>query len=1089
MTFNRRRGIVPMSIRRFAVSMVITVLGVLVFGSAPALAAIETPETGYASAITAHTATLEGGVLNPNKPGETKEYEYEYMYKASASECQGASTAPVPEGHGVGLEKEAVPPVKLTGLEGDQAYTFCLAERFTQDPGEVSVSAPVTFTTLDAEPSIESEYVTYVESSATTLNAQIDPNAPSTTYYFRYGTSDSYGESTPETALPENGTAIVRIPAAGKPALKPDTTYHYRVVAINALSPAGGTLGSDKTFTTPATLGSGPAQNCSNEQRRGEQPYALELPDCRAYEMVSPLDTIGNDATDPFVEQPPRASLSGGAVTYSSPGAFADPTGSAFEDQYVSRRGPEGWSTQNVTPLHAPTKTETGNPYKGNAFTPELTEGLANSNARLTEEAPPGEQEQGVLGFYVHNFASGTYQYVTQRSFPAHIEDVSTDLSHVAFDGFFTGRWREVSEWVNGRIVPVSVTNSGENMNADLGSMGNSSFYNQHQGWHAMSANGSRLYFTSPSSPETNLNNLFIPQVFARVNAEQPQSPISSPEFDGTGTLTDGSSTVTSLVAAAGYISAQVQEQPGYTKLEVTTSVGKFVVGQTVVGPGIQQETTVTQVGSEGITLSKPITEKIDAGSPISSDGPASFVAGEKISGDGIPNGTTVTAIAPGSLTLSAPAASSGSGVALTEGGGCTVSTDACTIEVSASQRMLANPAGVRTARYWGASADGSRVFFTSDAELTEDAYTGPAGNAPNLYEYDLERPEGERLKDLSVDKTDADGAAVLGVAQISEDGSYVYFVAEGDLGGNAVAGQPNLYVSHDDGTPVFIATLAANDASDWHNSSEEALGGPEENTAVVTPSGNRLAFPSEKSLTGYDNEQAEPGECEGTGKCKEIYLYDAETGGLACASCDPSGARPVGASNFGYGDTEAELYRSRNLSEDGALFFDSSDTLVPHASDGRQNVYEYENGHVYPISDVAGGYESFFMDASANGENVFFGTADQLVPEDTSNDVAVYDARVGGGFPITVSPPPCDNGDACKPPPAPQPGIFGAPGSATFSGPGNIEPAAVVKPAVKAKAKSTKCKKGYVRKKGKCVKRKVSKKKAKKSSDRKGSK
>ena len=47
------------------------------------------------------------------------------------------------------------------------------------------------------------------------------------------------------------------------------------------------------------------------------------------------------------------------------------------------------------------------------------------------------------------------------------------------------------------------------------------------------------------------------------------------------------------------------------------------------------------------------------------------------------------------------------------------------------------------------------------------------------------------------------------GVVQISEDGSYVYFVAEGTLAAGAVAGEPNLYVSHDGGTPVFIATLA----------------------------------------------------------------------------------------------------------------------------------------------------------------------------------------------------------------------------------------------------------------------------------------
>ncbi len=128
-------------------------------------------------------------------------------------------------------------------------------------------------------------------------------------------------------------------------------------------------------------------------------------------------------------------------------------------------------------------------------------------------------------------------------------------------------------------------------------------------------------------------------------------------------------------------------------------------------------------------------------------------------------------------------------------------------------------------------------MFFTSSVELTEDAYTGPADNSENLYEYDLERPVGERLKDLTVDKTDVDGAAVQGVVQASEDGSYVYFVADGDLGGKAVSGEPNLYVSHDDGVPVFIATLAANDERDWSRN------GPELHDAVVAPDGSRLAF------------------------------------------------------------------------------------------------------------------------------------------------------------------------------------------------------------------------------------------------------
>ena len=293
----------------------------------------------------------------------------------------------------------------------------------------------------------------------------------------------------------------------------------------------------------------------------------------------------------------------------------------------------------------------------------------------------------------------------------------------------------------------------------------------------------------------------------------------------------------------------------------------------------------------------------------------------------------------------------------------------------------------------------------------------------------------------------------------MSEDGSYVYYIAEGALAAGATAGQPNLYVSHDAGAPVFIATLAEDDREDWDR------GSPGANAADASPDGSRLVFLSERSLTGYDNEQAAVGECEGstdshedetegeTGHCREAFLYDAETGTLVCASCNPSGARPLGPSKLTKpGGPELE-YQAHNLAEDGALFFDSSDALVPHTSDGRENVYEYENGHVYAISDVAGGYKSFFMDASPNGENVFIASADQMLSEDTSNNVAVWDARVDGGFPVKAPPPPCNNGDECKPPPTPQPTSFGPTPSATFSGPGNVVPS--VTATVVAKVKS----------------------------------
>jgi hypothetical protein len=394
--------------------------------------------------------------------------------------------------------------------------------------------------------------------------------------------------------------------------------------------------------------------------------------------------------------------------------------------------------------------------------------------------------------------------------------------------------------------------------------------------------------------------------------------------------------------------------------------------------------------------------------------------------------------------------------------GGCTEPIKACTIEVSASRREPEDPAGPKSARYWGASADGSKVFFTSDSELTEDAYTGPADNAANLYEYDLGSGE---LVDLTGEETDAtgEGAAVQGVATISEDGSYVYFVAEGRLAAGAAQGQPNLYVSHDGGGPVFIATLGGTDKTDWLNIDPERAG-PEINTAVATPAGSRLAFISERPLTGYDNRQAGPGECETelesqeveSGACREAFLYEAETGRLVCASCNPSGRRPEGPSSLqGVNPVYQAFasYRPRDLLAGGTLFFQSDDALTPGSSGGGNSVYEYEGGTVDAISTPAGGHESFFLDASPDGKDVFFGSADRLTSEDPGGNVAVWDAREGGGFPVPPAPRPCAGAESCRPVVGQAPPT-GTSATATPSGGGNI---AASRPKQSGKAKPDK--------------------------------
>ncbi len=384
------------------------------------------------------------------------------------------------------------------------------------------------------------------------------------------------------------------------------------------------------------------------------------------------------------------------------------------------------------------------------------------------------------------------------------------------------------------------------------------------------------------------------------------------------------------------------------------------------------------------------------------------------------------------------------------------------------------------------ATSDGSKVFFLDESKLTAGS-TAAAGE-PDLYECAL--PEGAsrcELSDLTVAAA-GEHADVLRVTPLgAHDSSDVYFVAEGVLASNtreftngegktvvegAEAGKENLYMWNGNKT-TFIATGVLNNGRT----------GIEQ----TSPDGKWLAFESYESLTGYDT--VEPnGEF-----AVELFLYSAATGQLACASCNPTGEPPVGSGGVaqfpgGQAEEKVGVFRSRHvLTDAGQVFFEMLEALVPADTNGQNDVYEYEGGDVYLISSGTSSFESNLEDVSESGDDVFFRSYQQLVPQDNQEgQVVIYDARVDGGFAEPSSPPACTTADACRTPVAPQPSIYGAPSSQTFSGTGNLAPSAA-KPQAKPKAKPVKCKKGFVEKKGKCVKKTA--KKAKKSvrADRRG--
>jgi hypothetical protein len=398
-----------------------------------------------------------------------------------------------------------------------------------------------------------------------------------------------------------------------------------------------------------------------------------------------------------------------------------------------------------------------------------------------------------------------------------------------------------------------------------------------------------------------------------------------------------------------------------------------------------------------------------------------------------------------------------------------------------------------------GLAADATHLYWSVNGET-------PINPGNDLYRY---QPEGEELEDLTP-LGSGNGAEVQGVVGLSADGSYLYFVANGDLDGGGPAstgdchtavphgslatmnGNCNLYLRHE-GATSFIARLkaggsTATDALDWVATPRDVFGtsGYVAKTAFLSEDGRTLLFRSKEKLTEYDNEGI-----------PELYRFEVgDPKGIRCVSCSPSG-EAVG-SGPGVGSlhypilaprTDVLAVSSRLLSSDGdRAFFETAESLVPEDTNGADgcpvfsaspsclDVYEWvvsevgqckeggaaysslNAGCVYLISSGKSDFPSFFGDASVSGNDVFFFTRQQLVGQDEDELQDVYDARVGGGIasqdPLAVVP--CEGIDAChgggQPPLAEE-----TPGTPGFFGPNDPAPKHKKHKAGKGKAKKHK--------------------------------
>jgi hypothetical protein len=389
------------------------------------------------------------------------------------------------------------------------------------------------------------------------------------------------------------------------------------------------------------------------------------------------------------------------------------------------------------------------------------------------------------------------------------------------------------------------------------------------------------------------------------------------------------------------------------------------------------------------------------------------------------------------------------------------------TVNLSAPEPGVHDPNGLQAAVYVGASADGSKVFFMTQTQLTADDTT----HDPELYEYNTHASTKPLTRISRGVSGSADGHVVF-VPAISSDGSTVYFAAQGQLaaGAPSVSGkQLNLYRYDTNAeTTTYIATVSRDDypstaAVKWYPAAYQDEVGLAVNADWYTNANGRfLVFATAEPVTGFSTTPASGAHCEdfntggGNGNCYQVYRYDSTANSITCVSCDPNGAAPVSNARIARSALRADNPAGtppRAISEDGRyVFFDSADALVPQARSGVLHVYEWHEGAVSLISAAGGPSDSFFLGSSADGSNVFLGTHAQLVPQDTDTSGDLYDARINGGFgQLTESG--CMGSGCLAALPAP-PG-FATPATATFMGVGNIvpPPSAVTKPSFLSRA------------------------------------
>ena len=960
----------------------------------------EVPLVEAAGEVTSSSAVLHG-VLNPDAAGEAGRYRF--LYAQSASECTGGGETP--EQASSGVSPEAV-SASVSGLSAGAPYSVCV--RAENDAGEVSLSAPRQ---LILAPTVEALASSEETAVSAQVAASVNPDGAATGCLVEYGTSTGYGQSVAcgPASLPA-GTAAVTVRALLSGLS--DSEYHWR---IDATSPAGATYSPDQTFDyLSAAPNDTPPGSCADEGAR-EQRGSQRLPDCRAYQLVTPAEKNGALIAHPaFGPGVPEVADDGQRVITRSIQCFAGPSscvanrGKDEGTPYEFEHTPSGWVTRPLAPPAGDFETYSSLSVDANTgtalFSAPVATGIAAGNPGAQEvfygRMQDGELVKiGPLGEKgpAHTSYSGLALVLPALATP--------DLSHILYQATESGEtwWkfdhtarspeeRSLYEYVGSdQAHPLLVGVRGAFESETLVSDCSTTYEDEAKNGsipglvNLLSRSGRTVFFTAEghsvgSNCPEGVSAPAAEQVWERVDGEVPGGAhsvlVSSPAADTSGLPGEGCSSAECVEHASAANEATFARSAEFDGASADGGVALFESEQQLTNNAAQSPSN--QAGDSNLYESL-------CSEPCGTPGEEPQAKERRL------------------------------------------------IDVSETAGHEAVPGGPRLLGIEGFSGDGSHVYFVAEGVLTgSDRVAGrspevqaPVGGANNLYVYerDASDPDGSTRFIATLPTSDSglwEADEEAGTANVTPDGRFLVFLSHRALTADDTRAEGPLQVYEYDAQSQSLVRVSIGE--DGYEDDGNAGNG----NATIAAAGTGLSFMSV------------PVRMDPTMSDDGAYVF----------------------------------FRSPDALTPGAL----NDVAVEGGE--AQNFYEYHEGQVYLISDgkdVSGDDESTaevrFLErqsgqgstsnlygTDASGANVFFSTFDSLVPEDTDTQLDFYDAQVcSESEPCSapsIEPQLCREG-ACQGP-GTFSGAVASAGSATLSGPGNLAPATgVPAPSSSGKPKS----------------------------------